>query len=363
MTVRSKSRLLAASAALMFAFCASARADDVPAGIKLQERGHGWILTDEQGMTLYTYTRDVTPGKSACVQQCAQQWPPVLARENAQSGGDWSLVTRTDGKQQWAFRGKPLYASFRDQKPGNTFGDGTANQWYVAIKPIPLPPAVEIGRSALGHVLTDGRGRTLYTSDADPAGKSTCDARCSAIWKAVRAPWTARPDAAKDWLVIVNKDGTRQWGFKGKAVYTYDRDVRPGDIYGQGIDGHKVVLLQPLPPNPPWVTYHPSDSGVLIADENNATLYMLDETRRNGVKSGIQRPREWKPVIAKPDAVPVGNWGVIESNGLRQWTYKGMLVYTNMLDIRPGQLHGVRSTDALWRTIMRSGEVMEGAGP
>jgi predicted lipoprotein with Yx(FWY)xxD motif len=102
---------------------------------------------------------------------------------------------------------------------------------------------------------------------------------------------------------------------------------------------------------------------VLVADENGATLYMLDETRRNGAKSGIQRPLEWKPVIAKPDAVPVGNWGIAENNGVRQWTHKGLFVYTNVLDKRPGQLHGVRSTDAVWRTITRSGEVMEGAGP
>jgi predicted lipoprotein with Yx(FWY)xxD motif len=212
-------------------------------------------------------------------------------------------------------------------------------------------------------VLTDGRGRTLYTSDADPAGKSKCDARCSTTWKAVRAPWTAKPDTAIGWDIIVSEDGTRQWAFKGKAVYTYDRDIRPGDTYGHGIEGRKAVVLQPLPPNPSWVTYQPSDAGVLVADENGATLYMLDETRRGGAKSGIQRPQEWKPVIAKPDAVPVGNWGIVENNGLRQWTHKGMLVYTHVLDKRPGQLHGVRSTDAMWRTIMRSGEVMEGAGP
>ena len=178
----------------------------------------------------------------------------------------------------------------------------------------------------------------------------------------MRAPWTAKA-ASSDWSVIARKDGISQWALKNKALYTYERDIKSGETYGQDIDGHSAVVLQPLPPNPTWVTYHPSDGGVILADERGATLYMLDETRRNSAKQGIQRPQEWLPVIAKPDAVPIGNWGVVENNGVRQWTHKGLLVYTNALDKRPGQLHGVRSTDAVWRTIMRSGEVMEGAGP
>ncbi len=366
--MRKRASILAV--ALTLSLSSLALADDVPAGIKLQERGHGWILSNAEGMTLYTYTRDLTPGKSACVMQCAEQWPPMLAGADAKAAGDWSLITRPDGKLQWTYRGKPLYASYRDRKPGDVFADGLANQWYVAMKSIPLPPAFGIGHTGVGKVLTDGSGLTLYASDADPAGKSTCDARCGVTWKAVRAPWTAKPDPATGWTVIVNKDGTSQWAFKGKAVYTYDHDIRPGDTYGHGIDGHKAVVLQPLPPNPPWVTYHVSDGGVLlpdssviVADEQAATLYVLDETRRNGAKTGIQRPQDWKPVIAKPDAAPIGNWGITEANGVRQWTHKGFLVFTHVLDKRPGQLHGIRSTDAMWRTITRSGEVMEGAGP
>ena len=353
----------AAAVALMMALGAPAAADDAPGGITFQQRGYGWILSNAEGMTLYTYTRDLTPGASACIDECSEQWPPLAAGADAKNSGEWSLIVRPDETRQWAYRDKPLYLSTRDRSPGDTFGDSVSPQWVVALKPIPLPPAIHFGPSPIGHVLIDGRRLTLYTSSDDPPGQSTCDARCATTWKALRAPWTAKSDTVADWSVIARDDGTRQWAFKSKAVYTYDGDVMPGHTYGHGVDGRAAVVLEPLPPNPSWVTYHPSDGGVLICDENGATIYMLDAGRRGGRGGAIERPQDWKPVIAKPDATPIGNWAIIDNEGVRQWTHKGLPVYTHVLDTRPGQLHGVRSTDAMWRTITRSGQMMEGAGP
>ena len=50
-----------------------------PGGIHLKPRGDGWILTTDKGMTLYTFDRDATPGKSACNGPCATNWPPLMA--------------------------------------------------------------------------------------------------------------------------------------------------------------------------------------------------------------------------------------------------------------------------------------------
>jgi predicted lipoprotein with Yx(FWY)xxD motif len=108
------------------------------------------------------------------------------------------------------------------------------------------------------------------------------------------------------------------------------------------------------------VTYQTSDGGVLLGDPNGITLYMFDQARRAG--RGMQRPQDWKPVVAKADDKPVGNWGIVERDGVRQWTHRGFLVFTSVHDKYPGDLHGVRNTDAMWRTIMRSGEVMDGTG-
>ena len=91
----------------------------------------GKTLVDAKGMTLYTFDKD-TAGKSACNGGCATNWPPFTAT-GASASGDWTVVTRDDGTQQWAYKGKPLYTWSKDTKPGDTTGDGLLNnQWHVA---------------------------------------------------------------------------------------------------------------------------------------------------------------------------------------------------------------------------------------
>ena len=83
-------------------------------------------------MTLYTFDRDAT-GKSNCNGQCAVNWPPLGADGGSQPVGNWSVVTRDDGSKQWAYKGQPLYTWVKDQKPGDTTGNGVNNNtWHVA---------------------------------------------------------------------------------------------------------------------------------------------------------------------------------------------------------------------------------------
>ena len=70
--------------------------------------------------------------KSVCNGPCAVNWPPLFAADNDRPSGEWSIVTRDDGKRQWAFRGKPLYSWIKDQKPGDRTGEGVNNAWRIA---------------------------------------------------------------------------------------------------------------------------------------------------------------------------------------------------------------------------------------
>ena len=93
----------------------------------------GGILTSQQGMTLYVFDKDVAnSGKSACNGPCATNWPPLMAAEEALPSGEYSIVVRDDGSRQWAVKGKPLYLWIKDQKPGDTTGDGVNQIWRVA---------------------------------------------------------------------------------------------------------------------------------------------------------------------------------------------------------------------------------------
>lgn len=93
----------------------------------------GDVLTGTNGMTLYTFDKDAAgSGKSACNGSCADNWPPLTAAADVKPEGDYSIITRDDGAQQWAFKGKPLYFWAKDQKPGDQTGQGFNGVWQVA---------------------------------------------------------------------------------------------------------------------------------------------------------------------------------------------------------------------------------------
>jgi len=118
------SRLLAL---ILLVAAGGAAAQSAPAKME------GGMLVGVNGMTLYVFDKDEAgSGKSVCNGPCAQNWPPLAASDGAKSGGDFSVITRDDGKKQWAYKGKPLYFWAKDQKPGDTTGDNFNNVWHVA---------------------------------------------------------------------------------------------------------------------------------------------------------------------------------------------------------------------------------------
>lgn len=91
------------------------------------------MLVGTNQMTLYTFDKDaVGSGKSVCNGPCATNWPPLMASESDKASGDYSVITRDDGKKQWALKGKPLYFWVKDTKPGDTTGDGVNGAWHIA---------------------------------------------------------------------------------------------------------------------------------------------------------------------------------------------------------------------------------------
>jgi predicted lipoprotein with Yx(FWY)xxD motif len=85
-------------------------------------------------------------------------------------------------------------------------------------------------------ILTTPSGMTLYTFDKDVAGsgKSVCNGPCAANWPPVRA--TAIEVGLGEWSVITRDDGTKQWAYKGKPLYTWVKDAKPGDRTGDGFN-------------------------------------------------------------------------------------------------------------------------------
>ena len=91
----------------------------------------------------------------------------------------------------------------------------------------------KMGTTSKGQVLTDARGMTLYTFDKDADGKSACNGPCAGNWPPLMASAEAKPTA--DYVIIGRADGGKQWAYKGKPLYTWKNDHKPGDISGDGL--------------------------------------------------------------------------------------------------------------------------------
>jgi predicted lipoprotein with Yx(FWY)xxD motif len=91
------------------------------------------------------------------------------------------------------------------------------------------------GESAKGKVLTSDSGMTLYVFDKDADGKSACNSACTGVWPPLAA--AASATGTGDYTVIAREDGSRQWAYKKRPLYTWKNDQKPGDIGGDGIGG------------------------------------------------------------------------------------------------------------------------------
>jgi len=86
-------------------------------------------------------------------------------------------------------------------------------------------------------MLVGQNGMTLYTFDKDPAGagKSVCNGPCAGNWPPLAAASDAKPSG--DYTIITRDDGAKQWAYKGKPLYFWVKDQKPGDKTGDGFNG------------------------------------------------------------------------------------------------------------------------------
>ena len=100
-----------------------------------------------------------------------------------------------------------------------------------------------VADTAKGKTLVDAKGMTLYTFDKDTDGKSACNGPCAVNWPPLAA--AAGAAAMGSWSVVTRDDGGRQWAYKGKPLYTWVKDGKPGDVTGDGFLNGAWHVAQP----------------------------------------------------------------------------------------------------------------------
>jgi len=97
---------------------------------------------------------------------------------------------------------------------------------------------VALGRTPLGRVLVDARGRTLYLFENDKHGKSACYGACAAYWPPLLSTVKPRPGkGVRASLLGSTKrtDGKRQVTYAGHPLYTFVGDKRATQTTGEGL--------------------------------------------------------------------------------------------------------------------------------
>ena len=252
--------------------------------IKMSAQGSlGGRLTDSDGMTLYTYTKDEL-NVSNCSDNCAAEWPPFLVDDYpfASRGinADWlTTIERGNGSLQAAYNGMPLYRFAGDEKPGDVNGQGQDGIWFaISSKGHALYNSVAVnaaGRwvsSGLGSgndsqhgefstILVDQTGRSLYLFEDDTPMVSNCAGDCAIAWPpliTIEDPTPGDGIAASRIGTAIREDGTAQVTFDGSPLYYYSNDQKRGDSFGQDV-------------NNAWYVINNAEPLTIILEEQNAS--------------------------------------------------------------------------------------------
>ncbi len=106
----------------------------------------------------------------------------------------------------------------------------------VAVAAPQVPAGVKIANGAFA----DATGKPLYTWDIDTmVGMSHCESDCAQMWPPLKAPKGAKPMG--DWSPIAREDGSLQWTYKTKPLYTYSADTPGGPPTGEKISTWHVA--------------------------------------------------------------------------------------------------------------------------
>lgn len=85
----------------------------------------GAYLADSGGQPLYTYGGD-SQGVSNCTGSCLYSWPVYQATATSGLPANVTVITRSDGIKQYAYKGLPLY-TFTADSSGQPTGDNVSN--------------------------------------------------------------------------------------------------------------------------------------------------------------------------------------------------------------------------------------------
>ena len=245
-------------------------------------------------------------------------------------------------------------------------------------------PVIMVAQNAaLGNILTDAKGMTLYVYTQDSPGTSNCTGDCAGIWPPLVVAQGVTPTAGNGFTgtlgTIQRSDGTTQVTVNKMPVYLWVKDKNPGDTTGQGIGkvwfvldaaGNIVNTLLPTAAptsaaqGPVIMVSDTANQGSILTDARGITLYVFTNDTAGVSNCYDQCATSWPPLLVANGVTPTaasafkGTLGTIQrKDGTTQVTVNNMPVYYFAKDKNPGDANG-QGIGKVWYVIDASGNMM-----
>jgi predicted lipoprotein with Yx(FWY)xxD motif len=236
------------------------------------------------------------------------------------------------------------------------------------------PAEVKVSKTALGNVLADPKGMTLYMFTKDAKDTSNCYDQCATAWPPLLT--SGAPNAAKgvDAALLgttTRKDGKMQVTYAGMPLYYWAQDKKAGDVLGQDVGKVWYVVAPNGKPNMQIlarVQMARSPLGNILAGPNGRTLYMFTKDAKDTSNCYDSCATNWPPLLT--DLPPAAATGVKASllgtttrkDGKMQVTYAGMPLYYWAKDKAPGDMTG-QNVGEVWFVVQPDGKIIQRAAP
>jgi predicted lipoprotein with Yx(FWY)xxD motif len=254
---------------------------------------------------------------------------------------------------------------------------------WAQSQPARTSPLVKLSKTALGSVLADGRGHTLYLYAEDRKNTSTCYGKCATFWPPLLTSAKARAGlGAKASLlgVAMRKDGKHQVTYAGHPLYFFAEDKKAGQVNGLGIEkawwaisstGARVTKKPaakpqptPKPQQPATVELRTTSAGAVLVDAKGVSLYLFTPDNAGSSTCNGQCAATWPPLLASGKLV--AGKGLDQSllgttqrtDGTTQVTYAGHPLYYFAKDAQPGDTNG-EAVGGVWFLVSPSGDKVD----
>jgi predicted lipoprotein with Yx(FWY)xxD motif len=219
--------------------------------------------------------------------------------------------------------------------------------------------------TALGSVLVDSSGMTLYMFLNDTNGESSCTGECLVNWPAVTVDDPAALDVGDLDPALFSTVDNPEAGTMLKVgdwpLYRFAGDAAPGDVNGQAVGGVWWVVN---PDGTPAMLFNTRETsaGPILVDAQGRTLYaFLNDTEGESTCTG-ECLANW-PAALLGDADPstlAEPWSTVENSEAGTMLKIGdWPLYLFAGDAAPGEVNGQGVGD-VWFAVAPDGSLVEG---